>query len=613
MPVALNEEQQVVAGLDKGAYLVDAGAGVGKTTAITQRTVCLVERGADLDRILNVTFTVKAAQEMAKRVFGSLGRRMIWATNFHRLCTRLLRMFPEFGVAEGFTIVDDKESEDLIKGLLRSAAGDADPKKLLPMIGEQIKRNRECELWPGTQDPMTIFGKKDPVIAFVAAAYDEHLRNETMVDFDLMLFKVAIGLHRSPQLRRRVAALWDYVQVDEFQDTDTIQFEILKHITPHGNVLGCGDIDQGIYRWRGAEPKNMHYFIKHFKARVVPLQINYRSNSEILDLANRVIRNNPDRLQKVLQSSKGPGGRVVIRNCQDSRAEAELIAAEVKSLLRAGTDPGQIAVLYRVGASSRLVEQAINSQKIPHRILGGLRFWARKEAKDVVAWAKVLLRRTDWDAYRRATQTPRLGIGDAGWKLVLESEHPEAGLVAHHSRRASGFLRNLGLGRAKGKGAEALEYLLELSGYKQQLMEECAYDSEEMAQRLGNVQEALSAIREIGSIETFLDEVVLGLPDNGDGREKSITLATIHAAKGLEWAHVFIVAVVDEMLPHVLSLRSDDQIAEERRLFYVAITRAGKGLHLTCPTLLDVPGAGAKVVLPSRFLAEAGLSPRGRR
>lgn len=615
MSVVMNEEQLVVLGLGKGAFLVDAGAGVGKTTAITERTVTLVERGADLDRILLVTFTVKAAHEMADRIHRRTGRRAKWAMNFHRLCTRLLRMFPsEFGLPDGFSIIDDKDSDELMKRHLAALMDPgAETKKFLPMVKEQVKRGRECQLWPGEQDELTIFAKKDSFVAQAAENYEEDLRKANKLDFDLILFKVAIVMARDVKLRKTVAGLWDYVQVDEFQDTDLVQFEILKLITPHGNVLGCGDIDQGIYRFRGAEPKNMHGFLKHFKAKVVPLQINYRSRSEILDLANRVIRNNPDRLKKVLRSSKGPGGKVVIRNCRDSKAEAEMVAAEVKSLIRSGVDPSQIAVLFRIGAASRQIEQAFSLGQIPHRMLNGMRFWARKEVKDVIAWARVLLGRPDWDAYRRATQAPRLGIGDSGWQKVLGSSHPETGLAEHHSQRISRFLHVLAKARALGKGAEAMEWLLENSGYNRFLTEDCIQNSEELTQRMGNVQETLAAIREIGSVEAFLDEIVLGIPERGKEANKGVVMATIHGAKGLEWEHVFIISVVDEVLPHVLSLRSDDQIAEERRLLYVAITRAKKGLCMSCPTLIDQAGAGSKVVLPSRFLAEAGLSPRASR
>ncbi len=615
MQVVLNEEQKVVEGLGKGAFLVDAGAGVGKTTAITERTIALVGRGEDLDRILLVTFTVKAAHEMADRIFKRTGRRAKWAMNFHRLCTRLLRKFPvEFGLPDGFSIIDDKDSDDLLKRHLQACMSpDSETKKFLPMLKEQVKRNRECQLWPGDQDELTIFAKKDPFIAEAAERYDSDLRKANKLDFDLILFKVAVALARDPKLRKKVSELWDYVQVDEFQDTDLVQFEILKCITPHGNVLGCGDIDQGIYRFRGAEPKNMHGFIKHFKAKVIPLQINYRSRSEILDLANRVIRNNPDRLQKVLKSSKGPGGKVVVRNCRDSKSEAEMVTAEVKSLLRSGVEPAQIAVLFRIGAASRQIEQMFTLGQVPHRMLNGIRFWARKEVKDVIAWVKVLLGRPDWDAYRRATQAPRLGIGDSGWQKVLEAVTPEEGLRLHHANRAKRLLVALQAARAMGPTAESLEHLLESSGYLKHLAEECLFKTEELTQRMGNVQETLAAIREIGSLDAFLDEIVLGIPERGEESKHGVVLATIHGAKGLEWEHVFILSVVDEVLPHVLSLRNNEQIAEERRLLYVAITRAKKGLCLSCPTLIDQAGAGSKVVLPSRFLAEAGLSPRASR
>ncbi len=606
--LALNEEQAAVARLGKGAYLVDAAAGVGKTTAVTERTIQLVENGVDPNRILQVTFTVKAAQEMADRVFKRTGRRPMWATNFHRLCTRLLRQFPELGVAKDFGIADEDDVKKIIRSLLKSVAPDADAKKYTIYIRDQVARNRELSMW-SDREPLTFAARKDPLIAQLALDFEARLREDNKIDFDLMLYAVARGLRRDPELRGRIAGLWDFIMVDEFQDTDPVQLDILKSISPHGNVVGVGDMDQGVYRFRGAEPRNMRFFVDHFGAKVLPLQINYRSREEILDLANKVIRNNPDRYPKVMQPALGRGGKVRVRKFVDSKAEAEFIAQEIKAMIRSGAVPEQIAVLYRVGAASRAVESAFSREGIRHRVMGGLRFWDRREVKDVIAFAKVLLGRHDWEAWERAAQNPRLGIGAAGWQKARGAGNPEDGLAVYHPQRSSRLLVSLAQARALGRGADALELLLDRSGFKQALMEECSTNPEELAQRMGNVHEAVAAIREMGSIETFLDEVVLGIPErDSEDAKKGVVLATIHAAKGLEWDHVFLVAVAEEIMPHSFALKGgDEDLSEERRLMYVAITRARLGLALSYPTYMDQPGAASRIVLPSRFLKEAGI------
>lgn len=611
--IHLNDEQLATADLGKGAYLVDAAAGVGKTTAVTERAIRLVESGVDPDRILQVTFTVKAAQEMAQRIFERTGSRPLWATNFHRLCTRLLRSYPEFGVAAGFTITDDDDSKQLVKTIMAELAPDADPKKFTFHVREQIARSRACQIFPDL-DPVTYWSKREPWIIAVAEEYDLRLARENRVDFDLMLYKVATGLRSNKHLSNQVAGLWDYIMVDEFQDTDPVQLEILKCIAPHGNVVGVGDMDQGIYRFRGAEPRNLQYFVKHFNAKVMPLQINYRSRPEILELANKVIVNNPDRYPKALVPSKCPGGQVHLRQFAESKTEAEAVAREVGTLIRTGVKPEEIAILYRVSAASRQVETAFMTNAIPHRVLGALRFWDRREVKDVLAWAKVLIGRNDWDAWKRATQNPRIGIGESGWVKARALGNPEEGLEACHGRKVFPFLLAVRTARTLGSGAEALEHLLRDSGYLAAIQEEFDGNPEELAQRVGNIYETLAAVREFGSIQAFLDEVALGCPERDDGTKAGVTLSTIHAAKGLEWDHVFIVALADEVLPHYLALKgTEDDLAEERRLLYVAITRARQGLYMSFATFLDQPGASAKVVLPSRFLAEAGMSDKIRR
>jgi len=612
--MALNEEQEIVANLGKGAFLVDAGAGSGKTTAVTERNIRLVRSGVHPDRILQLTFTVKAAGEMSDRIFKHTGRRSTWVMNFHRLCTRLLRQFPEFGMPKDFGIADDGDSKSIVREILKRHASGVDTKKLTYQVLEQVARTRECSMW-SDRDPLTFAARNDGLVHLVAEEYEDRLREDNRIDFDLMIYKVALGLRRNDELCRKVAALWDYVQVDEFQDTDPVQLEILKSITPHGNVVGVGDMDQGIYRFRGAEPRNMQFFVKHFKAKVLPLQINYRSHPEILELANQVIVNNPDRFPKALRPAKGPGGKVKIRRFLDSKAEAEFLASEIRVMIRSGTPAEQIAVLFRVGASSRLVESAFSRAHIEHRVMGGLRFWDRREVKDVIAYAKVLLGRPDWEAWERAASNPRTGIGAAGWQKARAAGNPEDGLAVYHPQRSARLLVALSQARAKGTGAEALELLLDRAGYRQQIMEETSGNPEEQAQRLGNVFEAIAAIREMGSIETFLDEVVLGVPERGsEESKKGVVLSTIHAAKGLEWDHVFLISVADEILPHSLALRGgEEELAEERRLMYVAITRARKGLSLSYPTYLDQPGGAAKIVMPSRFLAEAGVSAKVER
>jgi DNA helicase-2/ATP-dependent DNA helicase PcrA len=611
--IELNKEQQDVADIEFGAYLVDAGAGSGKTTAVTELSINLVASGVDPDRILQVTFTVDAALEMSQRLFERTGRRLKWVTNFHRLCTRLMRLYPEIGLPEDFSIVAVPESKDIIKEILAEVAPNADAKIHTSQVFDQIARNRSISVFPD-QEPLTFWAKRDAWIADAATEYDARLAREFKVDFDLMLYKVLLALREQPELCKKISALWDHVIVDEFQDTDPVQLEILKLIAPHGNVVGVGDMDQGIYRFRGAEPRNMNYFVDHFQAKVLPLQVNYRSRPEILDLANRVIANNLGRFPKTLIASKNPGGQVYLRQYGDSAAEAESVAREVKTLIRTGVRPEEIAVLYRVGSASRQVETAFMKNSVPSQVLGGMRFWDRREVQDVLAWAMAFAGRKDWKAWQRAAQNPKVDIGSAGWAKARKAGNPEDGLEAYCAGRAGKLLSAIRVARSKGKGADALQSLLETSGYMDALREECASNPEDLAQREGNVRETLSAIREFDSVNTFLDELALGCPERGTKEKRGVVLSTIHAAKGLEWDHVFIVALADEVLPHYLALKgTEDDLAEERRLLYVAITRARQGLHMSFATFLDQPGASAKTVVPSRFITEAGMGTKIRR
>lgn len=592
-----NPQQLAVIEAVRGAVCVDACAGTGKTATIIERYARLIEQGVNPDRLLLVTFTNKAAGEMSERIQQRTGRRLIWSTNFHKLCTRLIRLHPEFGVGGKFTILDTDDQSALLRRLAKANEAPTDAKWLKKVLA-QVERSRLAELGYLDGAPaMTMDSMRDNLIPRLAGEYEEALRQENKLDFDLIVYTVIWGFRRVPGLAARVASRWDYVTIDEAQDTDKGQFELITYLAPHGNICLVGDMDQSIYAFRRAEYENLMRFVERFKARRLPLEINYRSMAEILDVANHAIAENTNRFQKSMRATRGHGGTVVAIRAKDQEIEARSIASIIRGAMKAGEKPGDIAVLYRASNISRLIEQALTRAVIPYKIVGGLRFWERAEVRDTIAYAKVLLGVQDPDAWRRATSNPPIGIGDKSWQAALGSGTSiEQALYASAKPKGMEWLSALKRARNLGATPHALsEFMTEVGYFTNLLRDANGLD------RTTNVQEALTAMEDFGDLEEFLDEAVLGLPSRDEVQDDVVTLSTIHASKGLEWSRVFLAGCCEGTLPHVWSVTAKE-VEEERRLFYVAVTRAKHNLTITSPALVTQFNQGVVPADESRFL-----------
>jgi DNA helicase-2/ATP-dependent DNA helicase PcrA len=592
-----NPQQLLVIETPDGSVCVDACAGTGKTATIVERYARMIAGGMDPRRLLLVTFTVKGANEMSERIRARVGVSLPWATNFHKLCVRLLRMFPELGIPRGFTIVDQDDSKALVRRIAKRddlGVSAQDVKDIL----EQVERLRLARLGYLEEDKApTAAIKKRPALMHVAKAYEEALVRENKLDFDRIIHATLLGLRGNPEGAARVARLWDRVTIDEAQDTDRAQFELIALLAPHGQVCLVGDMDQSIYGFRGADYENLRRFVKDFNAIRLPLELNYRSKAEILEVANQVISQSSDRFEKAMKDTLGRGGDVRLIVATDQAEEATRVARDIQAAIRQGRRYSECAVLYRVGGLSRILEQTLTKHRIPYRLVGGLRFWERREVKDTLAYGKVLLGVQDPEAWRRATHAVTCGLGDKVWGEVMRHPTPEQGIDAVGRGKARDWLQAVRLARSFGTDYQALDKLLDVVGYRAVLGKD-----EDGADRLSNVAETINAMSEFGGLREFLDEAVLGLPSKDEADEGDrVTLSTIHGAKGLEWDWVHIVGLVESVLPHVWSSSSEAGLDEERRLLYVAMTRAKRRLGLSHPIRIMLQGR-YQTAEPSRFL-----------
>lgn len=560
----------------EGAYCVDAGAGSGKTTALTERTARLIIAGVRPHEILLVTFTVKAANEMAERVQRVTGQALPWATNFHKLCLRLISMYPEIGIDRGFIVIDPGDQARIVKRIAREGHGIEKPETtLVDAVLDQVEQQRHFRMGYRKTE-FTLEATQSPIIATLADDYEALIRKENKLDFDRMILDVVLALRENRFLRERISSRWRYVMIDEGQDTDEAQFELIGYLgCTHGNIMLVGDMDQGIYAFRGARNRNIMDFIRDFSAKVLPMEFNYRSRAEILECANRVIGKNEERLPKVLRATRGSGGNVRNLEAGHSSSEASWIVEQIENALR-HERPSEIAVLYRISSVSREIESALSRRRIPYRVVGGLRFWDRAEVKDTLAHARVMLGTLQRETWERVFFSQAMGIGDKTVTKLMKAPSMEEGIRMFAGAKANAWLTKLLDARTRIQGGEkafeTLRWFLEISGYNAEIR--TRNSAEDAEQRLANISETLNAMAVAPNLQEWLDEVMLGVPSRDDDSSKPcVVLSTIHAAKGLEWNRVFIAACNQGIMPHARAL-DEGNVEEERRLFYVAITRA---------------------------------------
>ncbi len=600
----LNPEQLEAVYHESGPMLILAGAGTGKTRTITARVAWLISQGADPSGILAVTFTNKAAREMKDRIAGMVEpdeARLVTASTFHALCLRILRADAErLGYKANFSIFDDGDQLGLVKKIITRVS--AKDEKLDPNLAKNLISKAKNSSWNAPDDD-------DSLIGSVYRAYGRELHALNAMDFDDLLVQTVRLFNEHPDVRDKWRSRVRHLLVDEFQDTNKLQLDLVSHLASGSppNVCVVGDDDQSIYGWRGAEVSNILEFERHFPdPRVIRLEQNYRSTNAILGAANRLIRNNPRRRGKNLWSPKEGGEPVRVIAVPDDRKEADFVVHEIAAHRDSGSLPWEhFAVIYRMNAQSRLLEENLRKHRIPYRLVGGKSFFERREIKDISAYLSVLLNSSDDQALLRIINTPPRGIGAATVELALAFSveqgislldalrHPDFLETCSTKATAAlkGFVEGMDVARIRiatpgTDPATIISSLLEECGYMDDLKRSCKTPAESL-NREENVKEMLRALSEHSKrsrdgLRGFLDEVSLDREREEDKKDNAlgVTLITMHAAKGLEFPHVFLVGAEDGLLPHERS-KSEGTVDEERRLFYVGITRAMQSLVIT--------------------------------
>jgi DNA helicase-2/ATP-dependent DNA helicase PcrA len=610
----LNPPQQEAVQTTEGPLLILAGPGSGKTRVIAHRIAYLVaERGVDPYRILAVTFTNKAAREMRDRVYGLIGERtrVLTLGTFHAVCSRMLRIDGErAGVARGFVIYDDADQMTLMRRVL--ADMQVDPKRYQPRAVLSAISKAKSELATPESYAQTVASYFEEIVSRAYERYEAALAANSALDFDDLLLKTALLFRHEEDVLRKYQERYLYVLIDEFQDTNVAQYVLARQLAGlHRNICVVGDPDQSIYSWRSADLRNILNFERDYPdARVVYLEQNYRSTQNILDSAHSVISVNQQRKEKKLWTEKGPGTPIVAYEAYDEEDEAEFVAAEAQSLVRSGDHHyGDIAVMYRTNAQSRPLEEVFVRENLRYRLVGGTRFYERREVKDVIAYLRLIHNPFDSLSLTRVINLPARGIGQrtleelsrwssemgvpayAALQLVADQEKEEGSERKHPfaSRTVKALLAFLELLNdiiAEAPSltvSDLLSRLLESIDYRQYLLSEF----EDGEDRWDNVQELRTVAAQYdelapeAALPTFLEEAALMTDtDEYDEKVDAVTLITLHAAKGLEFPVVFIVGLEEGLLPHIRSFDEPAQMEEERRLAYVGITRAKERLYL---------------------------------
>lgn len=602
---SLNPPQREAVMTTEGPVLVLAGAGTGKTRVITHRMAYLIEKGVDPHQILALTFTNKAAREMKERFFGLVKEKrrrqelnQLFAGTFHSFCVRILRQhIHHLGYKNQFTIFAESDQNALLKDLLGRGAAAAEINRIKSLIS--LAKNKGVHAGQVTSDAAA-------ARAFVR--YQEELKIRNALDFDDLLLLGLQLVRENEIVRETLRYRHRYLMVDEYQDTNQLQFELVRLLAGETrNLCVVGDDDQSIYSWRGADSGHILEFHEHFPgAKVIKLEQNYRSTPNILRAANEVIRHNARRHGKVLWSSQAEGPPIRLLAAQDDAEEAQWVANDISRLrLEEMAKWEDFAILYRANHLSRLFEDELRRARIPYRIIGGVAFYERREVKDVAAYLRLMLDPKNDNALLRIINTPARGIGKTTLENLLKASQ-EKGLsvweeieaqIASGTDRGGGLRSFSGLVRqfqpaflAESGWAPALKALLEAIDYFGDIKRN-AKDGEEAMGRTGNVTELITALsafeeKKEGSLNEFLDSLVLDTEKdkdkNKDKKEDGygVTLMTLHSAKGLEFPRVYLVGLEEGLLPHD-RVKLEGNLDEERRLFYVGITRAMRQLQIS--------------------------------
>ena len=630
----LNEPQREAVRHTDGPLLILAGAGSGKTRVLTHRIAYLIEElGVNPWNILAITFTNKAAGEMRQRVDNlvGFGSESIWVSTFHSMCVRILRRFIDrLGYDSRFTIYDTDDQKTLMKAVCKKV--DIDTKQFKERMLLSVISSAKNEMILPEEFELNAGGDFAQLkIAKVYREYEAQLKANNALDFDDLLVKTVQLLQTQPDVRENYQERFRYIMVDEYQDTNTVQFKLVSLLAgKYRNLCVVGDDDQSIYKFRGANIRNILDFEKEYPdAKVIKLEQNYRSTGNILNAANGVISNNKGRKDKTLWTANGEGEKISLRQFDTAYDEAEFIAEDIKKEVRDGASYNDNAVLYRTNAQSRLLEEKFIAMNIPYKIVGGINFYARREIKDILAYLKTVDNGQDDLSVRRIINVPKRGIGLTTINRIQESAD-ERGISFYEALLAPEMIPGAGRSASKLDSFAALiEYfkgqaekesltdllneILDMTGYTQNLEADDEIDAES---RLQNIEELLNKAAayeedcedrgEKATLSGFLEEVALVADiDSLEEDQDYVVLMTLHSAKGLEFPHVYLAGMEDGLFPSYMTITGDDpeELEEERRLCYVGITRAEQQLTLTCARKRMVRGE-TQYNRISRFVSE---------
>ncbi len=625
---SLNAEQIKPVLDTEGAVLVIAGAGSGKTRVLTSRIAYLIEeKGVSPSNIMAITFTNKAANEMRERltkIVGNVGD--MWVSTIHSMCVRILRRdIDKIGYDKNFSIYDETDKDKALKRIFEELALDAD--SLMKSAKNHISMAKNECMTPEDYKKANSGLHFIDEICKVYEAYEKYLARSNSLDFDDLLFRTYELFKKCPSVADYYANKFQYIHIDEFQDTNTVQFAIAERLAiTHGNIFVVGDDDQSIYGWRGAKIENILNFDDKFRgAKIYKLQQNYRSTKKILSLANKIIANNTERRPKELWTENEDGVKIEFFVGDEESMEASFTAMQIKSLMaRNNYSYKDFAIFMRVNALSRAFEQELNKYAIPYRVFGGFKFFERKEIKDVLAYLKLVNNFYDDEAFLRAVSVPKRGIGDKTLRELREfcyangiplyigiSRLDETTIGNAAKTKLFNFKVLIDSFRAysiNNPASKLINYILESTGF----MEQFAERNEENDNRKLNIHELVSSAisfendNDGATLSDYLNSVTLSSDTDALNADDAVTIATIHAAKGLEYKCVFVAGLDERILP--ISRANDDpsELEEERRLMYVAVTRAKERLYLTRAKSRYMYGKRDDMS-PSRFLKEGEI------
>jgi DNA helicase-2/ATP-dependent DNA helicase PcrA len=631
----LNPQQRAAVENTDGPAMIVAGAGSGKTRVITYRVAHLINKGVDPFNILVLTFTNKASKDMRERIMKVVGgeAKNIWMGTFHSVFAKILRVEAQkIGYPSNFTIYDTDDSKSLIRSILREMQLD-DKLYNANFVYNRISSAKNnliscSEYMESAEIQAEDSGNKRPLLGAIYETYTKRCFKAGAMDFDDLLFKTNVLLKNNPDVVNKYQHKFKYLMVDEYQDTNFSQYTIVKKLAAaYQNICVVGDDAQSIYAFRGANIQNILNFERDYPdLKVYKLEQNYRSTQNIVEVANSIIANNKNQLEKNVFSANETGDRIKVQRAFTDNEEGKLVAESIiQERTSKGYDYKDFAILYRTNAQSRAMEEGLRKLNVPYKIYGGLSFYQRKEIKDLIAYFRLTFNPGDEEAIKRVINYPRRGLGDTTvekiivaadqhditmWEVINDPAKYIPGRIANQLNDFAMLIKSF---MAEAKKLDAYETALYIAQHSGLLKELHTDDSIEGRSRYENIQELLNGIKEFAErediedrgLEIFMQDVaLLTNDDRGDDKSKdTVSLMTIHSAKGLEFKNVFVVGLEENLFPSQMSLNSRTDLEEERRLFYVAITRAEKKLTLTYATSRYRWGTLTSCE-PSRFINE---------